>query len=176
MHRISEIDVERIGHRASLVTVTLRSPELAQTLRGSSEFLVLATSVVVSACIVGFAWEGGFGYDAHLIVIVPVLSAIVFWIAWNGNRQWQRMNRATRYELVVRLDDRVVAVPVELWRWTLPVLRLAFQFSYASSAGRRVVCRVPVSVEQVTTRMCLLREECDCFLSATSNGCRCGLP
>lgn len=110
MRRIAEIAVERMGPRRSLVMVRLRSPELARTLKGSGEKLVYAAWIIISAMILIVAWEGGMGYDAHLIVIVPVMSAAVFWATWNANRLWQNSNRTMLDDLIIELDERAVAV------------------------------------------------------------------
>ena len=56
------------------------------------------------------AWQGALGRDEHLIVIVPVISALTFWVAWNGNRVWQERSRTTFDALTVTLDDRRVMI------------------------------------------------------------------
>jgi len=56
------------------------------------------------------AWNGLLGRDPHLIVIVPVVSAMAFWAAWNGNRLWQDRSRTTLDVLTITLDDRRVTI------------------------------------------------------------------
>ena len=110
MRRISDISIDRGPSRSSRVTVTLRSPELAQALSRTGEGLVLILWTVASLILLWLAWQGFLGRNRHLIVIVPVLSAMTLWLAWNGNRCWQERSRTTLDLLTVTLDDRRISI------------------------------------------------------------------
>ena len=154
MRRISEIDIERTGPRRSVVTVTLRSPELARTLTGAGDTIVFAVWIVLSAITLWFAWEGGLGSDAHLIVIVPVNSAVIYWSAYNGNRLWQAINRTTLDELLVGLDERLIAVDGPDGAFVQPRGDAEIRFS-SSPASHGTGRAAPGAAGRSSDRLCL---------------------
>ena len=110
MHRISEIDVERDGSRRSIITITLRSPELAKALHRSGEGAVIGVWLVLTTILAWLTWLGALGDTAHAMIRFSILGAIIFWVALNANRLWQNRNRVTLYQLVARLDDRKIMI------------------------------------------------------------------
>lgn len=97
MHRISNISTFRRNRDDSLVTITLRSPELAKALHGSGAIAAVCAWCVFSAALGWFAWEGGLGQTGHAVVLYCIASSLAYWVAINGNRLWQARNRTTLY-------------------------------------------------------------------------------
>jgi len=110
MHRISDLTVHRAGPRESIVTATVRSPELARVLKGTGLISVCLAWSVATSVLGWFAWEGGLGLTAHAAVRFCLIDAAIFWVLFNGNRIWQEQDRTTLHELVVELDDKSVSV------------------------------------------------------------------
>jgi hypothetical protein len=108
MQLLSDIAVEHRSGRESVVTITLRTPELAKALHGTGYAAHLIAWGVGTSALAAFAWKGGLGLTAHATVKFCVLDAALFWLTYSTNRLWQNRNRTTIDELVVTLDDRLV--------------------------------------------------------------------
>ncbi len=135
MRRVSDISTKRRNRSDSVVTVTLRSPELAKALHGSGAVAAVSAWFVFSAALAWFAWEGGLGRTAHAVVIYCIVSSIAYWIAINGNRFWQARNRMTVDRLDVHLTERAIAIDGSDGSFTLH--RDASELRFSSRPHRR---------------------------------------
>jgi hypothetical protein len=108
MQLLSDIAVERPSDHQSVVTITLRTPELAKVLHGTGYAAHLVAWGVGTSALAAFAWKGGLGLTAHATIKFCVLDAALFWATHSLNRLWQDRNRTAIDELVVKLDDRRV--------------------------------------------------------------------
>lgn len=110
MPLLSDIEVERPSSRSSIVTVKLRTPELAKALHGSGHGFHLVAWLVATTALAWFAWKGGLGLTAHAVVKFSILAAALFWVTHSVNRVWQNHNRARIDRVVVTLDNRSVSI------------------------------------------------------------------
>jgi hypothetical protein len=110
MQLLSDIAVERPSDRQSVVSITLRTPELAKALHGTGNAAHLVAWGVGTTALAAFAWKGGLGLTAHATVKFCVLDAALFWLTYSANRLWQNRNGTTIDELVMTLDDRRIAI------------------------------------------------------------------
>ena len=95
MRRVSEIMRERPSPRTSLVTVTVRTPELARALNGSARAAQWLVWAIGTTALAAFAWRGGFGLTAHATIKFCIAEAALFWATHTFACHWQNRSAAT---------------------------------------------------------------------------------
>ena len=110
MRRVSEITRERPSPRKSVVTVTVRTPELARALTGSARAAQWLVWAIGTSALAAFAWHGGFGLTAHATIKFCIADAALFWATHTIAKHWQNLSAATTDRLVVTLDDRAIEI------------------------------------------------------------------
>ena len=129
MRRASEITCERPSSRHSIVTVTLRTPELAKALNGAARTTHLLGWAVGTAALAAYAWKGGFGFTAHATIRFCIADAALFWATHTLARHWQNQTRTMSDRLVVELNDRQVTVSFQGASTIVPRGRDELRFS-----------------------------------------------
>lgn len=108
MRRLSEIAIIERTPRDIVVTITLRTPELAKALSGTRRGLALMVWALGTIGLATFAWHGGFGETAHAYIVLTVAIFALYWAIDTARRLSIQMSRITLHRLVVRFTpDRI---------------------------------------------------------------------
>lgn len=110
MRQVSDIRADRPTSRESVVTISLRTPEVAKALHGTGYAAHLVAWGVGTTALATFAWHGGLGLTAHATIKFCVLDAALFWATHAANRTWQNRNRTTIDTMIVTLNGQSVTV------------------------------------------------------------------